>query len=168
VCSVKSKVIIIRNAAIAALAGAVIGFVGNALSTWINRYFDEKKARRELMVKTAWDQWSTEFNRTRSSPARLAPLEVYLFHTLKVVDLATRTNLSNEQIVVEVRKIRRLTNAIIADIKNENAAKAEQNIAAAEENRRKEEQENWKEMIANNPATAAPIFPQESPETKEK
>jgi len=91
------------NAAIAALAGAVIGFVGNALSTWINRYFDEKKARRELMVKTAWDQWSTEFNRIRSSPARLAPLEVYLFHTLKVVDLATRTNLSNEQIVARAR-----------------------------------------------------------------
>jgi hypothetical protein len=108
------------NAAIAALAGAGIGFVGNALTTWINRYFDEKKARRELAVKTACDQWATEFNgRINKSGGRLAPLEVYLFHTLKVVDLATRKNLSNEEIIGGVRKIRELTKAFMADIKSE-------------------------------------------------
>jgi hypothetical protein len=72
------------------------------------------------VVKTAWDQWSSELQaRMGGSGGVLAPLEVYLFHTLKVIDLAARKNLSNEQIVAEVRKIRELTNAIIADIKSD-------------------------------------------------
>jgi hypothetical protein len=108
------------NAAIAALVGAGIGFAGNALTTWINRYFDEKKASRELVVKTAWDQWSTELQtRMKGGGGVLAPLEVYLFHTLKVIDLAAQKNLSNEEIVSEVRKIRELTQAILTDIKGE-------------------------------------------------
>lgn len=150
------------NAALAGLLGTIAGgFIGSA-ATFINRYFDEKKARRDLMVKTAWDQWSTGFEWIKSRGGQLPPLEVYFFHTLKVVELAARKNLSNEQIIAEVRKTRELTNAIIAEIENENAAKAEQNAAKAEENRRKEEKENW-----NTSATAAPIFPN-PPETKEK
>jgi hypothetical protein len=147
------------NAALAGLLGTIAGgFIGSA-ATFINRYFDEKKARRDLMVKTAWDQWSTGFEWIKSRGGQLPPLEVYFFHTLKVVELAARKNLSNEQIIAEVRKTRELTNAIIAEIENENAAKAE-------EKRRKEEEENWKEMMANMPAHGAPI--PNPPETKEK
>jgi hypothetical protein len=43
------------DAAAAGLIGAALGFFGNAVVTWINRHYDESKARRELMIKTAWD-----------------------------------------------------------------------------------------------------------------
>jgi len=114
------------NAATAALLGAGIGIFGTLISTWINRHFDEKKARRELMVKTSWDHYSTLAEFTKAQGGRLAPFETYLFHTQKVIELALNESLSNEQIVEEVRKIRGLTNAIIAEIHKEKAAKAEE------------------------------------------
>jgi len=51
----------------------------------------------------------------------MAPFETFLFHTMKVIELALNKNLSDEQIVEEVRKIRGLSNAILADIHKENA-----------------------------------------------
>lgn len=97
------------NAATAALLGAGIGIFGTLISTWINRHFDEKKARRELMVKTSWDHYSTLAEFTKAQGGRLAPFETYPFHTQKVIELALNESLSNEQIVEEVRKIRGLT-----------------------------------------------------------
>src|SRR2546430_10055566 len=111
------------NAATAALLGAGIGIFGTLVSTWINRHFDEKKARRELMIKTGWDHYSTVAKFAKETGGGIAPFETYLFHTLKVVELALNKDLSNEQIVEEVRKIRGLTNAILADVEKENAAK---------------------------------------------
>jgi hypothetical protein len=46
------------DAATAALVGAALGFVGNAL-TWITKHFDERKAQRELIIKSAWDYYTT-------------------------------------------------------------------------------------------------------------
>src|SRR5258707_3295106 len=99
------------NAATDALFGAGIGIFGTLVSTWINRHFDEKKARRELMVKTSWDHFSALNQWTKAHGGTMAPFETYLFHTIKVIELALNKNLSNEQIVEEVRKIRGLTNA---------------------------------------------------------
>jgi len=53
----------------------------------------------------------------------MAPFETFLFHTMKVIELASNKNLSDEKIVGEVRKICRLSKAILADIHKENAAK---------------------------------------------
>jgi len=92
------------NAATAALLGAGIGILGNLALTWINKHFDEKKARRELLIKTSWDHFSTLAEWTKGQ--RVAPFEAFLFHTMKVIELALNKNLSDEQIVEEVRKIR--------------------------------------------------------------
>jgi len=107
------------NAATAALLGAGIGILGNLALTWINKHFDEKKARRELLIKTSWDHFSTLAEWTKGQ--RVAPFEAFLFHTMKVIELALNKNLSDEQIVEEVRKIRGLSKAILADIHKENA-----------------------------------------------
>jgi hypothetical protein len=106
-----------NDAAIAALAGAGIGIFGTLGSTWINRFFDERKARRELLIKTSWDHFLTRAEITKVKGGELARFETYVFYTLKVIDLALTKNLSNEQIVEELRKIRGLTNAIIADVR---------------------------------------------------
>jgi hypothetical protein len=39
------------DAATAGLFGVAIGICGNALATWINKHFEERKARRELFIK---------------------------------------------------------------------------------------------------------------------
>jgi hypothetical protein len=85
------------NAATAALLGAGIGILGTLVSTWINRHFDEKKARRELMVKTGWDHYSTLATFAKDKGGGIAPFETYLFHTLKIVELALNDNSGREK-----------------------------------------------------------------------
>jgi hypothetical protein len=46
------------NAAVAGFLGTCIGTFGTLAVTWLTKHYEEKKARRELMVKTAWDYWA--------------------------------------------------------------------------------------------------------------
>jgi hypothetical protein len=57
-------------AATAGLIGAALGFCGNSLVAWINRHFDERKARRELLVKTAWDYFSSRYETAKVTGGR--------------------------------------------------------------------------------------------------
>jgi hypothetical protein len=106
------------DATTAALLGAAIGFLGNAVVTWINKRFDERKARRELMIKTAWDYYSSrreiaeEVAKERGG-GKFTPFSTFLFHTIRTVDLALRENLSNQQIAEEMRKIEELNKELI-------------------------------------------------------
>jgi hypothetical protein len=112
------------NAATAALFHAGIGIFGNLALTWINRHFDEKKTRRELIIRTAWDHFSTMGEWSKDRGFGLAPFETYLFHTNEGHRIGLNKDLSNEQIVEEVRKIRELSKAILADLDKEKAAKS--------------------------------------------
>jgi hypothetical protein len=93
------------DAATAALVGAALGFVGNALVTWINKHFDERKARRELIIKSAWDYYTTRLEITKALGGSFPPFETFLFYTTKVIDLALRKNLSNQEVLEQLRKI---------------------------------------------------------------
>jgi hypothetical protein len=101
------------DATTAALLGAAIGFLGNAVVTWINKHFDERKAQRELMLKTAWDYYSSRLELAKEvakerGGGHFPPFSTFLFHTIRTVDLALRKNLSNQQIAEEMRKIEEL------------------------------------------------------------
>jgi hypothetical protein len=148
------------NTTTAALLGAGIGTVGTLVLTWINRHFDEKKAQRELLIKTGWDHFSTFAEWAKVKGGNLAPFETYLFHTLKVIELASKKNLSNEQIIEEVRKIRELTNAIIADVHKEKAAKAQEYARLAEQQER-EAQAAFEQMQGFGEPIPQPPPPQE-------
>jgi hypothetical protein len=106
------------DAATAALIGAAIGFLGNALVTWITKHFDERKARRELMLKTAWDYYSSRLELAKEvakerGRGNFPPFSTFLFHTIRTVDLALRENLSNQQIAEGMRKIEELNKELI-------------------------------------------------------
>ena len=100
------------DAATAGLIGAAVGFLANALVTWINRHFDERKARRELMIKAAWDYYALTLNKSQPE-VPTAPFSTYLFHTVKTVELAMRKNLSDQKIAEEMRRINKLEAELI-------------------------------------------------------
>ena len=89
--------------------GTAIGILGNLLMTWINRHFDERKARR-LMIKTAWDYYSSRLELAKAGKAsgRLPPFSNILFLIIKIVDLGLRENLSNQQILEKTRELNEL------------------------------------------------------------
>jgi hypothetical protein len=93
------------DAATAGLLGAAIGFCGTAVVTWITKHYEERKARREILVKTAWDYFSSRSDLAKNiRNATLMPFELYIFYTVKVVELALRENLSNQEVLDEMRK----------------------------------------------------------------
>lgn len=108
------------DSAIAGLLGAAIGFAGNAVVTCINKHYDEKKARRELLVKTAWDHYSSvsELAKTKEGGV-LMPFELFVLHTTRVIELALRAQfLSNEETLKEMHKIHEL-NKQLTEMSNE-------------------------------------------------
>jgi hypothetical protein len=102
------------DAATAGLLGASLVLLGNAVVTGINRYFDERKSRRNLMINTAWDYYVSVGEAAKNVPGGiLMPFEVFLLYTPRVVELALRENLSKEEIVDEMRKIHQLERELI-------------------------------------------------------
>jgi hypothetical protein len=102
-----AKLLILKSVMDAATAGllgtaigAAIGFFGNASITWINRSFDEKRARRELKTKTAFDYWQTAFQKTEA-----VPFEASFFLAIKIMELTERKHLSEEEFVAELKKL---------------------------------------------------------------
>jgi hypothetical protein len=89
------------DAATAGLVGAAIGFSGNALITWINRYFDEKKARCELKLKTAFDYWQTAFQAAISKGSENVPFEAFFLHAVQIMELTERKDLSADEFIVD-------------------------------------------------------------------
>lgn len=116
-----------NDAATAALVGAAIGFVGNALVTWINKHFDERKARREIILKSAWDYYATrleiakDWAKVRPEGAPIPPFSTFLFYTTKVVDLALRKNLSDQKVLKELRKIHALEEQMVQVVQDYSA-----------------------------------------------
>jgi hypothetical protein len=78
------------------------------------RYHDRKE-RRQLMVKAAWDYWSKGFDAAQSWNAQTAPFEAFMFHALKVIELSQRRELSDEQLRDELKKAREFVDTITVD-----------------------------------------------------
>jgi|HubBroStandDraft_3_1064219.scaffolds.fasta_scaffold235677_2 hypothetical protein len=87
------------------LVGAGIGFGVNAVVTLITKHYQERKSRREILVKTAWDYFSNRSDLAKYiGDIKMMQFELYIFYTVKVVELALRENLSNQEILDEMRK----------------------------------------------------------------
>jgi hypothetical protein len=106
------------NAAVAGFLGTCIGTFGTLAVTWLTKHYEEKKARRELMVKTAWDYWAKGFDAAQTRGAQTAPFEAFMFHALKIIELADHKSLSNKQLRDELKKIREFTDTITDDSRN--------------------------------------------------
>ena len=81
--------------------------------TWINRNFDERKERRELLIKTAWDYFSNQFEVLKLSGGIMAPFEVFALYTVNVLELALRKDMSNQEVLDEMRKIHQFEKEMI-------------------------------------------------------
>jgi hypothetical protein len=98
------------DAATAGLLGVAIGLIGNAVITWINRRFDEKRSSRELKTKTAFDYWKAAFEKSER-----VPFEASFFLAVKIMELTERKHLSEEEFVSELRRLRDRHNVMIAE-----------------------------------------------------
>jgi hypothetical protein len=111
------------NAAIAGLIGTALGASGGIVGNLIKSYFDERKARRELMLKTAYDFWRSVYEEARAKNVQIDPFETFVFHITKVLELAGRKNLTNKKIRIALKKIRELSDGLNEDYQANKAAR---------------------------------------------
>ena len=73
--------------------------------TWVTKYYDDLKSRREIIVKTAWDHYESALEILKIKGGKIQPFASFLFYTMKVIDLSMRRDLSDQQFVEELRFI---------------------------------------------------------------
>jgi hypothetical protein len=101
--------------AIAGFVGVLVGAFGTFAVTWLTKHYEEKKARRELRVKIAFDYWQTTFKTAQDKSREPIPFEAFFLHALHIIDLAERKNLSQDQFLAELDKLQTRHAAIIAN-----------------------------------------------------
>jgi hypothetical protein len=117
------------NAAIAGLIGTALGASGGIAENLIKSYFDERKARRELMLKTAYDFWRSVYDEARAKSVQIDPFETFVFHTMKVLELTERSDLTNEKIRSALKEIRELSDGLDDDYAANKAARTGRKMA---------------------------------------
>jgi hypothetical protein len=110
------------DSAKSALIGIALGAFAGIAGTWIKSYFDDRKSRREVMLNIAYDFWQSVYQEARARGVQIDPFETFVFHTMKVLELAQHKNLTNEQIRAQLKKIRELSDGLNADFKEKKDA----------------------------------------------
>ena|ERR1700731_1604238 len=101
--------------AIAGFVGVLVGSFGTFAVTWLTKHYEEKKARRELRIKTAFDYWKSAFEAAQAKGRDTVPFEAFFPFALQIIDLAERKGLSQEQFMAELSKVRARHDALTAD-----------------------------------------------------
>jgi hypothetical protein len=90
------------DAAIAALLGAGIsGFFSTVTTIWVlkaSKRSEERRHLRDLIVRTAVENWKAGDEAAKLAREPRLPLDVYIIHMLKFADLLTKPNLTAEDV----------------------------------------------------------------------
>ncbi len=110
-------------AALSALFGALIGSTVSLAITFINRRFDDRRHMRELAIKTAFSHWERHIEMVKlgaqSSGKTLyvLPLDNFIIHMLLLAELVSTQRITAENVVRELARIRRISDAAIDSTK---------------------------------------------------
>jgi hypothetical protein len=99
------------------LLGAVIGAVISQVGNLTTRVFDDRKARRELMYKTAFDYWKTAFEAAQVVNNRNVPFEALFLYAIELMEISERKKRSLQHFLDEVTEARVRHDALIKNWK---------------------------------------------------
>ena len=98
-------------ALIGALGGAFIGFLSTAIVTYITKRYDSEKHIKELIIKTAIENWKLKNETAKASsratgiPKRMMPLDAYIVHMLKFSDIILNKKLTTKNIAKKLEEV---------------------------------------------------------------
>jgi len=107
---------------IGASVGALGGFGGVLISTWLSRRSEERKHLRELAVSTAiknWERMDLDAERLAKQGYRVlkSPIDVYIVHMVMLVDAITRSGMDEKKMEKEMERIHRVVAAVTKKLK---------------------------------------------------
>ncbi|MGA8656448.1 MAG: hypothetical protein WB586_09890 [Chthoniobacterales bacterium] len=101
------------DSATATLLGTILGAAISQLANLINGYFGERKARRKLMYKTAFDYWKTAFDAAQASNNKNVPFEALFLYATELMAISERKYRSKEVFLAKVAEARARHDALI-------------------------------------------------------
>ena len=95
----------------AALLGVLFGSLGSGAVTWYTKRSEERRHFRELMVKSAIENWKqmTEVGRAYAATGQtveLGPLDAYLIHAADLFNLVLDKKLDLNQTLEALKEVR--------------------------------------------------------------
>jgi hypothetical protein len=99
------------DATTAGLLGAAIGGMLTAVPTiitfWIGKRSEDRKQLRELAFRGAFDNWKqvAEMSQRSGLSGVVEPFDVFLFHMLKLADVAIKDGLTVETVADRMKEV---------------------------------------------------------------
>jgi hypothetical protein len=95
------------------LLGVIIGGLLTSIPTiitfWVGKRSEERRHLRELSFQAAIDNWKHISESAKNLPgAVVEPLDVFLFHMLKLSEVATRNGLTPDTVAERVREVQEI------------------------------------------------------------
>jgi len=91
-----------KIAVLGTLGGAAIAGICTVAVAFINKRSDERKHFRELVIKTASDNW--KYVAENSNSKVMPPLHTYIVNTVQMCDLALSKKLSPEEVKQKLKE----------------------------------------------------------------
>jgi len=92
------------NLIIASLSGAVVGGLITIIITLINKYFEDKRNKRETLIRTAVENWRAsvdliiETQKETKQNAQVYPLDDYIIHISSLAEIMTGNKIKPEKL----------------------------------------------------------------------
>lgn len=100
---------------ISGILGTLVASSVGVFVTWINKRFEDKKHRRELIVNTAIENWKAnselvkEFAKASGKSAALYPLDDFIVHWSKLADVLLEKKIDSKKLEETLKENEELT-----------------------------------------------------------
>ncbi len=92
------------------LIGGLLTSIPTIITFWLGKRSEERRHLRELSFHAAIDNWKHASELAKHFPggAVTEPLDVFLFHMLKLSEVATRDGLTAETVAERMREVQEI------------------------------------------------------------
>jgi hypothetical protein len=104
--------------ALSAIIGAFVGAISALGITWITKIYDDKKHRREVIIRTALENWKTQSELTKSmaqhsgASVKIYPIDDFIIHHIIMADALLAEEISSDWVEKSFRKSKEIRKAL--------------------------------------------------------
>lgn len=95
---------------IGTLSGVIIGSLATIIITWINKRSEERRHKREIIIRAATESWKQSVELVEKRGGKVESLDIFIIHLIKLSEvLLTNKNLTSENIISLLKEIDKVT-----------------------------------------------------------
>lgn len=93
------------------LVGGVIGAIPSLITVWLNNRSEERRHLQGLAFNIALENWRQAKTAWMKAPpgSELEPLEVFIFHMLKIAEIAARRKITPDELEASMAEVYEIT-----------------------------------------------------------